>query len=60
LPFNVESGRSYSGEQAMEISRVMDRRFWIGVSVLIVTGLVLEFARSAVRSRFGRGGAAAT
>src|SRR4051812_20432320 len=58
-PFRVESGRSYTGEQAVEISRVMDRRFWIGMPVLIATGLVLEFARTLLRSRLARGGATA-
>ena len=58
MPFQVESGRTYTGEQAMQISRVMDRRFWLGLPVLVVTGVVLELARSAIRNR--RGDAAAT
>jgi hypothetical protein len=58
LPFRVESARTYTGEQAMQISRTSDRRFWVGIPVLIVTGVLLTFARGAIRNR--RGSAAAT
>jgi hypothetical protein len=51
MPFQVETGRTYTGEQAAQIGRVLDRRFWVGTLVLIVSGLVLELARSAIRTR---------
>jgi len=51
LPFHVETGRTYTGEQAAQLGRVLDRRFWVGTFALIVSGLVLELARNAIRTR---------
>ncbi len=45
MPFHVVNGHEYAGHDGERISRVVDRRFWVGWPVLLVCAVALDLGR---------------